>query len=107
MMAQSEFVGQQMTDWTVPLLRDIHAVSLGQQKSDGNPVPHCCRLGFPPHVGACRRKTCEACVVAMADAMRKRADILDRRGCSDDGAMVMVYNKTRIVWKKLQYITWK
>jgi hypothetical protein len=90
MMAQSEFAGQQMTDWVTALFRGMHVVSFGQQKSDGKPVPHCWRLDFPPHVGACRRKMCEACVVvARADARRKYADILERRGRFDKGAMAI------------------
>jgi hypothetical protein len=91
MMAQSEFAGQQMTDWVIALLRGIHAVSFGQQKSDGKPAPHCWRLDFPPHVGACRRKMWDACVVvASIDARKKHADILERRGRLDRGAMMVV-----------------
>ena len=94
---QSEFVGQQMTDCTDALLRDMHAVSFGQQKSDGKPVPHCCRLDLPPHVGACRRKMCDACAVAIADETRNRMETLERRGSADDRAILILVGKPTIV----------
>jgi hypothetical protein len=90
MTAQSEPSGQQMTDWTPALLRELHFEPVGQQKSEGNPDPHCWRLGFPPQVDACRREMCDACdVTASADATRSRVDILERRWKTDDGDMAV------------------
>jgi hypothetical protein len=87
MTAQSEPSGQQMTDWTPALLRELHLEPVGQQKSEGKPDPHCCRFGFPPHVGACRSEMCDACAVAAA--ARSRIDILDKRWRTVNGAMVV------------------
>jgi hypothetical protein len=65
-----------MTDWTELLvLRDMQVDSLGQQKEDGKPVPHCWRSALPPHVSACRKRRLDARVAVMSDATRKRMDI--------------------------------
>lgn len=88
MKAQSEPVGQQMTDCTDVPLRGMQVVSFGQQKSDGKPVPHCCRLALPPHVGACRAKMYDACAGATADITVQRRDILESRGKTEAGVMV-------------------
>jgi hypothetical protein len=76
-----------MTDWTEALLRDMHDVPAGQQKSVGKPLPHCCRFALPPHTGACRAKMCDGCAVVNAAESRKRVDILERRGKTDVGAI--------------------
>ena len=95
MKAQSEPDGQQMTDWTDALLRGMQLVSLGQQKEDGKPAPHCCRLSSPPHTGACREKRVDACAVVKADAMRPKMNILDKRGCDVGEAIILKVKKTR------------
>jgi hypothetical protein len=76
MKEQSEPDGQQMTDWTSILLRDMQVESWGQQKSEGKPVPHCWRFWAPPHVDAWRAKRAEAWAVA---AMRKKRKTLESR----------------------------
>lgn len=70
MKAQSEPEGQQMTDCTEALLRDMQVASFGQQKEEGNPVPHCWRPAFPPQVDACRERRLDALVEVIAEAMR-------------------------------------
>jgi hypothetical protein len=87
MIPQSAFVGQQMTDLTDGLLSGRHAVSAGQQKSDGKSLPHCFRFDLPPQTGACRWKMCEALAVAAAEERRRKIESLERRGRADDGSM--------------------
>jgi hypothetical protein len=77
MKAQSAPAGQQMTDCTSALFNDMHVESVGQQKSEGKLLPHCCRPWTPPHVCACRAKRLDAWVDVMTDVKRKKADSLD------------------------------
>lgn len=90
MKAQSEPEGQQMTDCTSPLLKDMHVESVGQQKSEGKLPPHCCRPETPPHVCACLRKRLDACVDVIADVRRRRTDILDSLGKRMEDLMAVV-----------------
>jgi hypothetical protein len=78
-----------MIDCTAVPLRGMQVVSFGQQKSDGKPVPHCCRLALPPHVGACREKIYDASAGAIADIRTQRRDILESRGRTEAGAMAI------------------
>lgn len=77
MNAQSWPEGQQITDCTEVLLRDMQVVLAGQQNDEGKSVPHCCRPCFPPHVASCRAKRLAACVEEMAEVRRQKMDTLE------------------------------
>jgi hypothetical protein len=95
MKAQSEPAGQQMTDCTSALFKDMQVLSLGQQKSDGKLLPHCCRPCTPPQVCACRRKRFDVWIDVTVDASRQKTDILDNLEKVEDLIVVNYNNEVK------------
>jgi hypothetical protein len=79
-----------MTDCTELLVvRDMQVDSLGQQKEDGKPAPHCWKSAIPPHVCACRERRLDACVGVRRNVKRQKTDIRNSRGDIMAGAIVL------------------
>ena len=86
-----------MTDCTELLVvRDMQVDSLGQQKEDGKPVPHCWKFAIPPHVSACRTRRLDACVDVRRDVKRQKTDIRSSRGDTMVGAIRLKMGK---IWR--------